>query len=91
MVSELSYEELSIEIRSLFRRRIAGLEERKEVNDRRNESRLNRLSEVVNGGVGQKSEYVGETIRVSGVYKGGSMPREVAEGCTDFGKIWYVI
>ena len=52
----------------MFRRIIAGLEERKKVNERRNESRLNRVSEVVN------------------VYKGGSMPREVTEGCTDFGK-----
>ena len=79
---------MSREIRSLFRRRIAGLEERKEVNGRRNESRLNRVSEVVNGDVSQKSEYVGESWRVSGVYKGG-MPRELGGGGVyRFWKIW---
>ena len=48
--------------------------ERRKASERRNEAHLNRLSEVVNGNVSQKSEYVGESWRVSGVYKGGSMP-----------------
>ena len=84
MVSELSYKQLSGEIRSLFRRIIARLEEleRKKANGRRKESRLNRVSEVVNVDVSQKSE----SWRVSGVYKGSSMAQEVAEGCTEFEK-----
>ena len=50
MVSELYYEQLSGEIR------LEELE-RKRVNQRRNESRLNRVSEVVSGDVSQKSEW----------------------------------
>ena len=49
---------------------------------------MNRVSEVVNGDVSQKSEYVGESWRVSGVYKGG-MPRELGGGGVyRFWKIW---
>ena len=55
---------LSREMSFLYRRLIARLDgyelERRKSSERRNEARLNQLSEVVNRDVSQKSERVGE-------------------------------
>ena len=84
-VRMVSDKHLSRRMISLCKKLSARLDEceRMEISERKNEDRL---SEVVNGDVSQKSEHAGESWRASGVYKCSSMPREVAKGCTDFSK-----
>ena len=81
----VSDKQLSREISSLCRRIIVRLDgyelERGKASERGNEARLNHLSEVVNGDVSQKNEYVGESSRANGVYKGGSMYKYRVESC----------